>query len=136
MHCLLLPFHLYIPDCNNFYSTQNKNYYEQSGSDFKQVSSGEWNDNQLHSINLSDFCGTDRTIYIFYTMHWYANTYSFSITNCKNDEIGGRYAELYSSAEQYTGFHKLGNINSDSVLSYRSWDGAAHYFSYKLYTMG
>ena len=117
-------------------NSDNKNYYEQSGSDFKQVSSGEWNDNQLHSINLSDFCDTDRTIYIFYTMHWYADTYSFSITNCKNDEIGGRYAELYSSAKQYTGFHKLGNINSDSVLSYRSWDGAAHYFSYKLYTMG
>lgn len=29
MHCLLLPFHLYIPDCNNFYFAQNKNYYEQ-----------------------------------------------------------------------------------------------------------
>lgn len=33
MHCLLLLFHLYILDCNNFYSTQNKNYYNQGYTD-------------------------------------------------------------------------------------------------------
>ena len=113
----------------------NKNYYNQSESDFKQVSSGEWNDNLSHTINLSDFCDNNGTLYIFYTIHWYANTYSFSISNCANKEIGGRKADLYTSANQYTGFHKLSDINNDSLLSYRSWDAGAHYFSYKLYIL-
>ena len=52
MHYLLLPFHLYILDCNNFYSPQNKNYYENTPPYIKRVVTSAYKNHEWAYIRL------------------------------------------------------------------------------------